>query len=158
MNSDLNSDSKQCTESKLGRVHRVHTQRTLAPHALRLGRVHSAVSWSCPAMSQRARCRVVAPSSHDTKVVLQLEPCRVPCSACRSALVSYCGALLRSIATPGALCRNTRPAPPVTIQPFVSRHTLEARPCARAAGLAVSWPCPAWPCTPAPQPPRPCLS
>ena len=80
MNSDPNSDSKKCTKSKLGRVHRVHTQRTqvartLSPHcaqaartprALRPSRAHAerwapcrgpppTVSQACPAVSPRAR-------------------------------------------------------------------------------------------------------
>ena len=57
----------------------------------------------------------------------------------------------RCIAAPGTLCRDTRPAPPVTIQPFVSRHTPTAKPCVRATAhparrltvsqglLVVSW-------------------
>ena len=66
MNSDLNSDSKQCTESKLGRVHRVHTQRTqvagtLSPHCaqaartprtLHPGRTHAARTTPKPRTSR----------------------------------------------------------------------------------------------------------
>ena len=53
-NSDPNSDSEQCIESRLGRVHSAHThglgcaQAARALHlgcALRLGCTHSAVSW-----------------------------------------------------------------------------------------------------------------
>ena len=62
MNSDPNSDSKQCLESKLGQVHRVHTERTLVARTLHPGRAHNVVSWCAlaphrgppPAVSQRA--------------------------------------------------------------------------------------------------------
>ena len=65
----INSDSKQCTESKPGRVHRVHTQRTLVAHTLRTHCAQAvrttpcrgaqgAVSWPCPAVSQVVSCRV----------------------------------------------------------------------------------------------------
>ena len=61
----------------------------------------------------------------------------------RSSVVSL--GVGRRIAAPGALCRDTSPAPPITIQMIVSRHTPAARPCARAAARparrsALSWP------------------
>ena len=42
MNSDPNSDCKQCTESKLGRVYSAHTQGTQAARALLPGHAHAA--------------------------------------------------------------------------------------------------------------------
>ena len=47
MNSDPNSDSEQCTESKLGRVHSAHTHGPGCAHAasvLRPGHAHNAMS------------------------------------------------------------------------------------------------------------------
>ena len=94
MNSDSNSDSKQYTKSKLGRVHSAHTHGpgcTQAVRALRPGRRTSragrsvmartgAVSWSSPTVSQRAlavsRAHVavsLAPQQ-DTKFVSQHRP------------------------------------------------------------------------------------
>ena len=95
------------------------------------------------------------PPRQDTKFVSRYNSCRVlcraRCCACRSVPVLCRRALLRCIAAPGTLCRDTRPAPPVTIQPFVSRHTPTAKPCVRATAhparrltvsqglLVVSW-------------------
>ena len=82
MNSAQNSDSKQYTESKLGRVHKVHTQRT------QLSRAHNAVSWNtgrrvvgrvatCIGRVARARdAVVVAPRSRYKKIVSRLNPYR----------------------------------------------------------------------------------
>ena len=66
MNSVSNSDSEQCTESKLSRVHQVHTQQTLATRTQCPGCTHSTVlqassalsrarptvTWPCPAVSR----------------------------------------------------------------------------------------------------------
>ena len=46
MNSDPNSDSEQCTESKLGRVHRVHTPRTHCAQVVRTTQCRGA-HWRC---------------------------------------------------------------------------------------------------------------
>ena len=79
MNNAPNSDSKQCPESKLRLMHRVHTQRTLAAHTLcqaartapcrkpppgHIVAFLSAVSQRTPAVSRyvpRARTRCYAP-------------------------------------------------------------------------------------------------
>ena len=146
MNSYPNSDSKQCPESKLGWVHRMHTQGTLATTTLRPGRVLGAVLWPHPAVSCRvAACtralasRVAAsrpavsqppppppPPHHDTKnrVVIQLLPLALrsrcaPCRACRSALhriMAHCCA----ISQPLARHVVTPGLPPVTIQTIIS--------------------------------------
>ena len=145
MNSYPNSDSKQCPESKLGWVHRMHTHGTLAASTLRPGRVLGAVLWPHPVMSCRvATCmpalasRVVAsrptvsqrPPRHNTKnrVVIQLlslvlrarcAPCRAHCRACRSALhriMAHCCAVSQPLAR-----RVVTPGlPPVTIQTIIS--------------------------------------
>ena len=107
MNSDPNSDSELCTESKLSRVYSTHTL-TQAARTLPLDRVHNAISWRTErhvvAMPDRVTGRaaaltgrvtrahgfVVAPSSHDTKIVLRPKPCRplcrTSCRACRSVV------------------------------------------------------------------------
>ena len=121
-------------------MHSAHTHGPSCAHAaraLRPGCAHSALSSPPPVTIQ--------------KFVLRLNPCRAPCHACCNAPTSCRKALLRHIAAPSALCRNAKPAPPVTIQTIVSRHTPLARPHARAAArsctradrvvalLAVSW-------------------
>ena len=87
MNSDINSDSEQCTESKLGRVQSAHTH---GPGLCRCARgpgalcsvavCTSVVSWPCPAVSL---CALIvsqamslahaavswAPFDHDTKTI-----------------------------------------------------------------------------------------
>ena len=79
-----------------------HTMR-----ALRLGRVHSVVSW---AVSQRAlavsqavslsRCRVAtllpSPPGHDTKIVSRLNSCSAHCAPCR-ACYRACRSSMRRI-------------------------------------------------------------
>ena len=139
-------------------MHSAHTHGPGCAHAaraLRPSHAHSAVSSPPPVTIQ--------------KFVLQLNPYRAPCRACCNAPTPCCKALLRRIAAPRALCRNAKPAPPVTIQTIVSRHTPLARPHARTAAhpctradrvvallavswghvtrlLAVSWPPTALPC------------
>ena len=140
MNSDSNSDSEQCTESKLGRVHRVHTLNPGCEHTAprpRASRTLGAVSWLCLAVLQyalavsRAHVAVLSPPPVTIQkfhrepnfCCVDCERCRLRCCACRSAPVPCRRSLLCSIAAPSALCRDTRPALPVTIQSFVSRHT-----------------------------------
>ena len=83
MNSVLNSDSKQCTESKLGWVHQVHTlaqpARTGREHCTQAGHV-ATVSWAC-----------ARPYRDLWPTVSQAWP------AVLQAPASYCGALLRRI-------------------------------------------------------------
>ena len=112
MNSDPNSDCKQCTESKLGRVHRVHTLNPDCMHTA--PRPHSrralgAVSWlrfGCVAVRTRrvagcvacacAPCRRPLRSQYKNSIATQTSAARV-------------AALLRRIADLGALCRVARP-------------------------------------------------
>ena len=66
MNNVSNNDSEQCTESKLGWVHRVHTQwtlagRTLRAHSAQAGRV-ATCRGRTSAVSQHVVGRVVAVS------------------------------------------------------------------------------------------------
>ena len=97
MNGDSNSDSEQCTESKLGRVHRVNTQGTqpafnahIAPRqcAQRHVMVHKApcrgralpcrsAHWPCfrPCRACTLPCRHPLRSRYK-KIVLRLNPCR----------------------------------------------------------------------------------
>ena len=63
----------------------------------------------------------------------------VPCRACRNVTAPCRRALLRRITAPGAPCCHARPAPPLTIQMIISRHTPLARPHAFARGPALSW-------------------
>ena len=129
MNSVQNSDSKQCTESRLGWVHRVHTLNLgCAPIARWAGRVvaHrgcimaplSAVSRLCPAISwpcHRAHVRAGTPCrsslrSRYKKLYRDPSPCRSPCSArccvCRSAPM-LCHRALGTVSQPLARCVAT---------------------------------------------------
>ena len=152
MNSDPNSDSEQCTKSKLGRVHSAHTHGP--------GCAHSAVSWHalgcivapssavsrlCSAVSCRCTyARVGSPCrsdaaftlSHDTRncIATQSLPHAVSRALPHVSLLSApCRRALRSsIAALVTMCRDTRFAPPVTIHPFVSRHTPQRPSHARA--------------------------
>ena len=82
MNSVLNSDSKQCTESRLGWVHRVHTQLTLATRAQLPSRAHGAVLW-------RALGRIVALSRLCRRHILQ-------CRCAHAHAVAQCRSSPRS--------------------------------------------------------------
>ena len=162
MNSAPNSDSKQCPESKLSWVHRVHTQRTLAASALRPGHSHN-VRWALcrgraqpcrrhpPAVSLRARARWHAVSQRlglpcrslpacNTKIVSRHRapaPCAPRALQCMSQLLaSYRGALLRRIAALLRCIATQRSPPSATIQNFVSRPS--ASQAVRALP-AVSW-------------------
>ena len=145
MNSDPNSDLEQCTESKLGRVHKVHTQRTLIERTLRPGLTHTARWAPCLGVHWRyivdvpsrvtgrvthASCRVVAPSDHDTKMVSQPKPCRTPC---RSA-----AAPCHNLSAP---YRDTKRSLPAKIQNLYSDSphgkATPARLCGQA-GLVVA--------------------
>ena len=67
MNSVRNSDSEHCPESRMGWVHKVHTQRTLAARTLRPGHAQSAMSQASSALS-RTRPAVLG----------RALPCRAP--------------------------------------------------------------------------------
>ena len=157
MNSDPNSDSKQCPESKLGRVHSAHTHgpwlgtgRVHATSLLRLGRALSAVSWrtlGCIVVVPgrvaartdliagrvaHASYRVVAPSSHDTKTVSRPNSCQEPCRALprvsqRSYAVSQGAAT--SYRSLATSYRHTKRSPLATIQNLYhdSPHSQAAR-------------------------------
>ena len=185
MNNVPNSDSEQCTESKLGWVHQVHTLTQAARTAPRpcAQRRVAGLAWPCRrpglAVSQAWPGRVVAPS----------RPCRRHRRSChrpslgritavpRAPLCALCRAYRSSVRRIAALLRAAsryNPAtklPPVTIQFIISRHSPPARPRAHAlptvswpplavswAWLAVSWPAFVCPCAFAArpgQPPRP---
>ena len=126
MNSDLNSNSKQCPESKLGQVHSVHTPKAKASCTLHAGPV---VSW-------RTRRRVVAfPWSYRSLCPAMSWSC------CRCVAVCT-GALARRVAAP---CRSAVSQRRVATQgrvagPFQSRYKIciaTLAPAVRAL-LAVS--------------------
>ena len=107
MNNVPNSDSEQCTESRLGQVHRVHTQRTLAARMVCLGRARTAPcrGTQCAVLQAQHRpcCRRVA-------------QCRVPARPCRGCLATPSVQAERCIVTHKA-------APSAAIQ-FVSQLSL----------------------------------
>ena len=117
----MNSDSEQCTESKLGWVHRVHTQRTLVARMVRPGRArttprplsHCTVWW-------RAGCRIAGPApavSQALSAVLWLVAGRVvglnsDTPSTKVMRASRVTRPLRRIVTPSRPCRS-----------IVSRHS-----------------------------------
>ena len=122
-NSYPNNDSKQCTVSKLGRVHSAHTQGPGCAHSAvsrALGAVsqrHVAVLW---AVSQRcvmrccivSQCRVVAPY-RNTKLCRDTKSCHALgriAAPCRTLLPLAPTRLLGrepGHASPGPACRDT---------------------------------------------------
>ena len=148
MNSVPNSDSKQCTESRLGWVQRVHTL-TQAVHTLCVGPVVSWHTRRCVVVVSRCtlgrvtRCtaRVVSPRPHAS--------C---CAQCRCPSGRIAGLLRRIVAPPAPYrsrvatqgCPSTmiqnlyRGSPPVAKPPSchdtpncIVTHPPMARPCAR---------------------------
>ena len=114
MNSDSNSDSEQCTESKLGRVHRVHT---LNPSCARIAPMPCAQR---RVVAHWASCRGRFVGRVTRCVAAPVVPCRcsrAPCPRavshallpCHSSSAPCHRALLRHIAAPGVLCRDARP-------------------------------------------------
>ena len=98
MNSVPNNDSKQCTESKLGWVHRVHTLNpSCAPQAVRKAPCRGA-RWGRPRLTFDRRCRACA---------RRCRACARPCRACTRP----CRACARPCHCPHARastpCRNT---------------------------------------------------
>ena len=134
MNSDPNSDSKQCSKSKLGQVHNVHTPMAQAAHTLLVG---PAVSWCtrrrvvafprsyrslCPAVSKRyvvTQGRVTSPFLSRYKIYIAtvalvaraLRALSLVLPLVSQPPASYRGALLRCIATL-ARCIKTQSHPP----------------------------------------------
>ena len=151
INSDSNSDSEQCTESKLGRVHNVHTLNSdralgavswcaLAPfrgppltmpqHALA---VPQAVSRTVPhAMSQaplvtiQSLYRNTSPCRvHCTPCRARKAPCRTRTASCRERTLQYRSAIAR--------CITIQKVTPSHDTKFVSRLTPSGEAsCARA--------------------------
>ena len=126
MNSDPNSDSEQCTESKLGRVHSAHTHGlgcAQAVRALRPGRSHNAVSWravaSCRGCPQSCRmpCRKLCRRSCSALTLPCCHPFQSRYKNCITTqayavrhverAVAHIAAPLCSVATP--LCRVATP-------------------------------------------------
>ena len=89
MNSVPNSDSEQCTESKLGWVHQVHTLTQLA----RTGRAHCTQAGHVTAVSWRAGCCIVSPAPAVSQAWLAVSRIVLPCRApCREPSAQYRGA------------------------------------------------------------------
>ena len=139
-NSVPNSDSEQCTESKLGWVHQVHT----LAQPTRTSRAHCAQAGLVVVRTGQARpCRNAHPAVS----------CAVPCSPCRRApehaAVRIVAPYVVSWRFPPAVSRLSRDTtqrpsrPPFTIQFIVSPHTPSAaRPLrARHKPLRAGRPC-----------------
>ena len=121
INSDPNSDSEQCTESKLGWVQSAHTQGTLVARTLcarwTLCRgAQGVVSWppSCRVANVSFRVvartralahRVAALPCHDTKLYRKTEAMSCECWVVSRVLLPCCSAvsqpLARCVTTPG---------------------------------------------------------
>ena len=133
LNSVPNSDSEQCTESKLSRVQQVHTQ---AARTMRFRRCVVASAGPC---SGPLPGRIVAEPGHVASLasrVLGLAGRVVGCIATHLALrPCECRnpqrrivALRGRVAGPCPRSYRSLVAPPVTIQRIVSRHTSLTRP------------------------------
>ena len=128
MNSVPNSDSEQCTESKLSRV---HSAPTLSPAYALIAPCHKpgpAVSQAWPDRVAGAPYRVAAPMGalerHVAgRVLLTVLQASSAVSrayrACRNAPV-LCRRVLASYRSPSALYRNTRSTLLIMIQSIVS--------------------------------------
>ena len=99
MNSGPNSDSEQCTESKLSWVHQVHTQKTLAARAQRPSCAHGAVSWRALGCIVVVPGRVTPPSWH-------AQAC-VPAQAAMCLLRLLCACSGCCVPTQPSMCHNT---------------------------------------------------
>ena len=162
MNSAPNSDCKQCTESKLGRVHSVHTLNPGYAHttrALHLGRVtapccnaHWAVlqrAWPCRSVVSPAhpRCVVAPRSRYKNCITTQTSVARTTHRVARAAArIARRWAPYRSHV---ARCVVTQGRPSATIQNLYHDSPPATRPWARSLPLAprasrlcrrVSWP------------------
>ena len=138
MNSYSNSDSKQSPESKLGWVHRMHTQGPGGVHTVPrpcAQRVLSIVSRSC----HYARTAVSSPlpvmiNKLYRNPSLCRSSCRASCTTCRSLLDRVARFPVVSWRMPScvaALYHNPKFPPSATIHFFLYRNPLMARPCAR---------------------------
>ena len=136
MNSDPNSDCKQCTESKLGWVHNAHTKGSGCAHsvprprlhyaqvarALLPGRAHGAVSW-------RTRRHIVAP----------FLPCRrrlLPCRRAHASAVVSCRSLPAAIQK---LYSDIEPLPHARACSYIVSQS--AGPCRSAVSRTHATPC-----------------
>ena len=145
MNNILNSDSEQCTESKLSPVHSAPTLDPAYAHTAPYRRPGPAVSQAPPAVLLRPRAHWRAVSQAVCCV-----PCRAPY---RRVGHRVARPLSRIMALPSAmprLSRDTTQRPsrvPVTIRPFVSRHNppnsqaLTRAPLALRASRPYHYPC-----------------
>ena len=118
MNSVPNSDSEQCTESKLGWVHQMNTlnpscaQRPRALHPCWPCR--GRVVGLCPTLSWLVAGRVTAwplPRMHSVPSQAPPWPCRARYRECRSIPAPCHRALLSRIAALAALYHHTRSPP-----------------------------------------------
>ena len=150
----VNSVHEQCTESKLGRVHKVHTLNLGCTHTALKPRAQccvAACTGSCRSSPGRvaalchARTCVVSSPPSVTIQKLYRDPnlCRAPC---RSAPVPYCRALLRCIAIQKvAPSHNTKFVSRLTPSGQAMRARATARPARKSALsqglLAVLWSC-----------------
>ena len=133
MNSYPNNDCKQCTESKLGRVHSVHTQDPGFAHAALRPRAQGRVAGHTGRVTTRigrvagrvACCAAHCVSRHVAtrpRSLLRVSQCfYVVSQSCHRARKRCC-----AMSQPVSL-------PPVTIQNIILRHTPLARPRVRAA-------------------------
>ena len=147
MNNDLNSDSEQCTESKLGRVQKVHTLNSGSAHSAMsqhtLGHV-VAMSWPCRSVVSFALlpCRdtktlpppppppppfAIQKLYLDIKLMSRALP-RMPQHSC--AVSQGTG---RRIAAPGAIYHDTRPPSRPDTNDCIATHPSDQAPRALAA-------------------------
>ena len=142
MNSDPNSDSKQCTKSKLGRVHSVHTLNPSLAHAAltaprsRARRALGAVLWPHPALSQAVSCRVTAPTRALARRVTASGPTvsqpPLPVATqnlCHdTTLAARVATFLRRVVGHYCVVLRHRRSPPATIQNLYRNSPPAARP------------------------------
>ena len=133
MNSALNSDSKQCLESKLSWVHKVHTQRTLVARTLLLGRAHTTPRPSAQRRVASLPSVVSWPSSRPCRRSCRAL-CRSPCHSFLSSVVLFPAVSWRMPGRVAALYRDTLSARP---------RARAGRPYRSPAGriMAPGWPC-----------------
>ena len=140
MNNDPNSDSEQCFESKLSRVHKVHTlnpgcahtaprpcagRRVVAPSGRVAGRV---------LQCRRTRAVSQLPSPPTLLVVTQ-NLCHDTTHATRRVASPAAGvaAFLRRVVWRCCAVLRHKRSPPTMIQNLYNDSPLAAKPCARAA-------------------------
>ena len=162
INSDPNSGLEQCTESKLGRMHRVHTLNPGCAHTMRAlcpGLVHAA-SWA-PCCGTHWRCVVALlrlclalcrgpcrkPPGHDTEIISRLNSC---CVARATARVSWflCHVVGRCcvVSQPLACCVATSSLPLFSRYNHLYHDTPQQPHHARGRARAPLAPCTGRPC------------